>query len=184
MATPDSQPASSYAVRKTVTVNVPIERAFRVFTEEHGKWWPLETHHIGKVAAATAVIEPRLGGRWYERGVDGSECLWGNVLAWEPPHRLVLAWRITADWRYDPGLQTEVEVIFFAEGPGKTRLELEHRNLDQYRNNAEMMRSIFESEGGWTGIVARFAAAADSVDLGSEVPCSAADFARSPRDSK
>ena len=167
---------SSYAVRKTVTVNAPIEHAFRVFTEQHGRWWPLDTHHIGKVTAATAVIEPYIGGRWYERGVDGTECVWGSVLAWEPPHRLVLAWQITADWRYDLMLQTEVEVTFVAEGRGRTRLQLEHRYLDRYRDQAGMMRSIFESEGGWTGILVRFAAAAEGQELKSEVPCSAADY--------
>jgi len=167
---------SSYAVRKTVTVNAPIEHAFRVFTEQHGRWWPLDTHHIGKVTAATAVIEPYIGGRWYERGVDGTECVWGSVLAWEPPHRLVLAWQITADWRYDLTLQTEVEVTFVAEGRGRTRLQLEHRYLDRYRDQAGMMRSIFDSEGGWTGILVRFATAAEGRELKREVPCSAADY--------
>jgi uncharacterized protein YndB with AHSA1/START domain len=167
---------SSYAVRKTLTVDAPVEHVFRVFTEEHGRWWPLTNHHIGKVAAATVVIEPYVDGRWYERGVDGTECVWGKVLVWEPPHRLVLAWQIAADWRYDLTLQTEVEVSFVPEGPGRTRLELEHRHLDRYRDQAGMMRSIFDSEGGWTGILARFAAAAEGRELESAVPCSASDY--------
>jgi uncharacterized protein YndB with AHSA1/START domain len=168
--------ASPFAVHKTVTVNAPIAHAFRVFTEGLGSWWPLDTHHIGKAAAATAVIEPYVGGRWYERGVDGTECVWGKVLAWEPPHRLVLAWQITADWRYDLTLETEVEVTFVAEGPGRTRLELEHRHLDRYRDQAGTMRSIFDSEGGWTGILVRFATAAEGRELKSEVPCSADQY--------
>ena len=176
MTSPIAEAPSSFAVRKTVTVNAPVKHAFRVFTEEHGKWWPLDTHHIGKVAAATAIIEPHVGGRWYERGVDGTECVWGKVLAWEPPHRLVLAWQLTADWRYDLTLETEVEVSFVAEGPGRTRLELEHRHLDRYRDQAGVMRSIFDSEGGWTGIVARFAVAAEGRESRSEVPCSAVDY--------
>ena len=176
MTNPVSGEASSYAVRKTLTINAPIEHAFRVFTEGHGKWWPLDTHHIGKVAAATAVIEPHVGGRWYERGIDGTECEWGKVLVWEPPHRLLLAWQITADWRYDLTLQTEVEVTFVADGPGRTRLELEHRHLDRYRDQAGVMRSIFDSEGGWTGILARFATAAESRELLSEVACSADQY--------
>ena len=176
MTSPIAEAPSSYAVRKTVTVNAPVEHAFRVFTEEHGKWWPLDTHHIGKVPAATAIIEPHVGGRWYERGVDGTECVWGKVLAWEPPHRLVLAWQLTADWRYDLTLETEVEVSFVAEGPERTRLELEHRHLDRYRDQAGVMRSIFDSEGGWTGIVARFVVAAEGRESGSEVPCSAVDY--------
>ena len=176
MTNPVSGEASSYAVRKTLTINAPIEHAFRVFTEGHGKWWPLDTHHIGKVAAATAVIEPHVGGRWYERGIDGTECEWGKVLVWEPPHRLLLAWQITADWRYDVTLQTEVEVTFVADGPGRTRLELEHRHLDRYRDQAGVMRSIFDSEGGWTGILARFARAAGGRELQSEVACSADQY--------
>jgi len=176
MTNPVSGEPSSYTVRKTVTLNAPIDHAFRVFTEEHGKWWPLDTHHIGKVAAATAVIEPYVGGRWYERGVDGTECVWGKVLAWEPPRRILLAWQITADWRYDLTLQTEVEVIFVADGPGRTRLELEHRHLDRYRDQAGVMRSIFDSEGGWTGILARFATAAESRELQSEIACSADQY--------
>jgi uncharacterized protein YndB with AHSA1/START domain len=183
MTNPVSGEPSSYAVRKTLTLNVPIEHAFRVFTEGHGKWWPLDTHHIGKVAAATVVIEPCAGGRWYERGIDGTECEWGKVLVWEPPHRLLLAWQITADWRYDLTLQTEVEVTFVAEGPGRTRLELEHRHLDRYRDQAGVMRSIFDSEGGWTGILARFATAAEGRESQGEVACSADQYQsrKSPR---
>jgi uncharacterized protein YndB with AHSA1/START domain len=175
MTIPTAAP-SPYAVRKAVTVDAPVEHVFRVFTEEHGKWWPLNTHHIGEVAAATAVIEPYVGGRWYERGVDGTECVWGRVLVWEPPHRLVLAWQITADWRYDLTLQTEVEVTFVEDGSGRTRLELEHRHLDRYRDQAGMMRSIFDSEGGWTGILVRFTRAAEGQELKTETPCSAPDY--------
>ena len=85
MSTTPSVPA----IRGTVTVAVPLERAFRVFTDSLGTWWPSE-YHIGQAEMAEAVLEPRAGGRWYERGVDGSECDWGRVLAWEPPHRLVV----------------------------------------------------------------------------------------------
>jgi len=176
MTVPTTDAPSSYAVRKTLTINAPIEHAFRVFTEEHGTWWPLNTHHIGKVAAATVVIEPHIGGRWYERGVDGTECVWGSVLAWEPPHRLVLAWQISADWRHDLTLQTEVEVVFVAESRGRTRLEPEHRYLDRYRDQAGVMRSIFDSEGGWTGILVRFAAAAEGRESKGEEPCSPDQF--------
>ena len=97
------------AVSRTITVACPRELAFRVFTERMASWWPLATHHIGAVPAATVVIEPRLGGRWFERGTDGSECPWGRVLAWEPPTRLALAWQISADWAYDAALETTIE---------------------------------------------------------------------------
>jgi uncharacterized protein YndB with AHSA1/START domain len=128
-----------------------------VFTEQMGTWWPLATHKIGKARAIDAVIEPRVGGRWYERGDDGSKCDWGRVLAWEPHTRLVLSWQITADWQHDPGLMTEVEVRFIAVGKDRTRVELEHRHLDAYLARRDEMRGIFDSEGGWTGLLASFA---------------------------
>ena len=109
-------------VRKEIVVEASQERAFRVFTAEHGAWWPLATHHIGAQAAETAVIEPRVGGRWLERAADGTECQWGRVLVWDPPGRLVLAWQIGADWKHDDALLTEVEVRFVALGPALTRV--------------------------------------------------------------
>ena len=105
--------------------------------------------HIGAQPAETAVIEPRVGGRWFERGVDGSECNWGHVLVWDPPQRLVLSWEIGCDWRQDVTLKTEVEVRFIADGPKTTTVELEHRNLDaleQGGNDADSLRS----DGGWS----------------------------------
>ena len=112
-------------VRKTRLVNAPQEVAWRVFTEKMGTWWPLDHYTIGKAKAVDAIIEPRVGGRWYERGEDGSTCDWGSVLVWEPHSRLLLSWDITADWKYDPALKTEVEVRFIVEAPTRTRVELE-----------------------------------------------------------
>jgi uncharacterized protein YndB with AHSA1/START domain len=160
-------------VRKTVTVNVPQTHAFRVFTGQLGRWWPLATHKLGKQPAETAVIEPKVGGRWFERSVDGSECNWGRVRVWDPPARLVLTWEISSDWRPDETIQTEVEVQFLADGPERTTVHLEHRKLEDYGNQAETMRSIFDSEGGWSSILQRFADAAVSAELGREVPCPA-----------
>jgi len=148
------------SLRKTVSVNVPPTEAWRVFTEKIGSWWPLATHKIGKAKAVAAVIEPHVGGRWYERGDDGSTCDWGRVLSWEPHSRLVLSWEITADWQHDPNLKTEVEVRFIAEGRDGTRVELEHRHLDRYGTRRDEMHGIFDSEGGWTGLLASFARAA------------------------
>jgi uncharacterized protein YndB with AHSA1/START domain len=147
-------------VRKSVLVNAPQTHAFAVFTEQHGTWWPLTTHHIGANPAQTAIIEPMTGGRWFERSSDGAECIWGRVLVWEPPHRIVLSWDIGADWKYDPRLGTEVEVRFVAEGPATTRVELEHRRLERYGAQAETMQTTFDSEGGWSGILRGFAEAA------------------------
>ena len=147
-------------LRKVVSVQVPPTVAWRVFTEKMGTWWPLATHKIGKATAVDAVIEPHVGGRWYERGEDGSTCDWGRVLAWEPPSRLVLSWDISADWQHDPNLRTEVEIRFIAEGEYGTRVELEHRHLDRYGTRRDEMRGIFDSEGGWSGLLASFVGAA------------------------
>jgi uncharacterized protein YndB with AHSA1/START domain len=148
------------SLRKVASVKAPPEVAWRVFTEKMGTWWPLATHKIGKAKAVDAVIEPRVGGRWYERGDDGSTCDWGRVLSWEPPSRLVLSWEISADWQYDSNLKTEVEVRFIAEGKEGTRVELEHRHLDRYEARCDEMRGIFDSEGGWSGLLASFARSA------------------------
>jgi uncharacterized protein YndB with AHSA1/START domain len=166
-----SEKVTGMAVRKTVRVDVPQAHAFNVFTEHFGLWWPLATHKIGKKDAVTAIIEPKLGGRWFERSADGTECDWGRVQVWEPPSRLVLTWEVSADWQQDTTIQTEVEVTFVADGPDRTTVHLEHRKLEEYGEQAGMMRSIFDSEGGWGGILQRFANAATSAALGQEVPC-------------
>jgi len=148
------------SVRKVVSVQAPPAVAWKVFTEKMGTWWPLAVYKIGKAKAVDAIIEPRVGGRWYERGDDGSTREWGSVLSWEPPSRLILSWDIGADWQYDPNLKTEIEVRFIAEGNGSTRVELEHRKLDRYGARRDEMRRIFETEGDWGRLLAMFAARA------------------------
>ena len=110
--------------------------------------------------AVDAVVEPQVGGRWYERGDDGSTCDWGRVLLWEPPSRLVLSWDINAEWQPEPTLNTEIEVRFIPEGENVTRVELEHRHLDRYGARREEMRRIFDVEGDWGRLLALFARAA------------------------
>jgi uncharacterized protein YndB with AHSA1/START domain len=153
----DTDPNS---VRKVMSVRASQAVAWRVFTEKMGTWWPLANYKIGKASAVDAVVEPHVGGRWYERGDDGSTCQWGSVLAWEPPSRLVLSWDITADWQYDPLLKTEIEVRFVADGKDATRVELEHRRLDRYGSRRDEMRHIFETGGDWGRLLAMFAARA------------------------
>jgi uncharacterized protein YndB with AHSA1/START domain len=148
------------AVRKTMSVKAPIEIAWRVFTEKMGTWWPLAHYKIGKANAVDAVLEPRVGGRWYERGEDGSTCDWGRVLVWEPNSRLVLTWDIDANWQFDPKLNTEIEVRFIADGKDATRVELEHRRLDRYGEHRDKMRRVFETEGDWGKLLEMFAKAA------------------------
>ena len=149
------------SVRKAISLNAPQDVAWRVFTEKIGTWWPLASYKIGKVNAVAAVIEPRVGGRWYERGEDGSTCDWGSVLTWEPPSRLLLSWDINADWQYDPALKTELEIRFIAEGKHLTRVELEHRKLDRYGTRRDEMREIFDKTGDWGRLLSLFARLAE-----------------------
>jgi uncharacterized protein YndB with AHSA1/START domain len=142
-------------VRKSIAVKAAPERAFAVFTANMGRWW-LRTHTINASPMKDVVIEPRVGGRWYELGEDGSQCQWGKVLAWEPPHRLLLAWQINGEWKYDAALVTEVEVNFIADGGG-TRVEVEHRHLERMGDSAEAARQAVDSPGGWSGLLTAFA---------------------------
>jgi uncharacterized protein YndB with AHSA1/START domain len=147
-------------ITKTVNVQATQDVAWRVFTEKMAAWWPLAHYKIGSAKAVDAVIEPRVGGRWFERGEDGSTCQWGSVIAWEPPSRLVLTWDVSADWKYDPALNTEIEVRFIAEGKSQTRVELEHRHLERYGVRREEMRRIYDTEGDWGRLLQAFAAVA------------------------
>jgi uncharacterized protein YndB with AHSA1/START domain len=147
------------AVTKSVTVRAGRERAFTVFAEKFVTWWPAG-HHIGDAELADAIIEPRAGGRWYERGVDGVECDWGQVLAYDPPERLLLSWHLQGDWSYDPdpAKASEIEVRFIAETHDRTRVELEHRHIERHDGAADVVSGI-DSPGGWTGILAGYAEA-------------------------
>lgn len=148
---------SSLLVRKSIRVAVSREEAFDIFVRRFGQWWPLTSHHIGAAAAETAIIEPKVGGRWFERSTDGTECNWGRVKVWEPPGRFILSWNITAEWKYSEQLDTEVEVRFIPEGENCTRVEVEHRKLEAYGEHAELMRGIFDSEKGWGGLLKAYA---------------------------
>jgi uncharacterized protein YndB with AHSA1/START domain len=150
-----SQTIKPAPVRKTLTVRATPETAFRVFTADFDRWWP-RTHHIGKSELAKAFIEPRVGGRWYEVCVDGSECDWGDVLAWDPPRRLLLAWRLNAQWEYEPDLLTEVEVNFVAVEDGRTRVDFEHRGFERMGAGGETARAGIDGPNGWGAILAEF----------------------------
>lgn len=143
-------------VRKEIVVEAPVERAFRVFTERFDAWWPRD-HHILESPLARAVMETRAGGRWYEVGEDGSECDWGKVLIWDPPKRLVLAWQLNGDWKYDPDLVTELELRFTPLGNMQTRVELEHRNMDRFGSKAAPTREALDSPQGWITHLTLFA---------------------------
>jgi uncharacterized protein YndB with AHSA1/START domain len=145
-------------VQKQIVVEAPLERAFSVFTEEFDSIKPRD-HNMLDVDIAESVFEPREGGRIYDRGVDGSECQWARVLAYEPPNRVVFSWDINPQWQVESDLEktSEVEVRFIAETPERTRVELEHRNLGRHGEGWEGMREGVGSEGGWPLYLDRFA---------------------------
>jgi uncharacterized protein YndB with AHSA1/START domain len=153
-----STQASETSVRNSIVVEAPIERAFAVFTDGFGSFKPRE-HNLLDVDIAETVFESHVGGNIYDRGVDGSECRWARVLAYEPPNRVVFSWDISPQWQIeaDPDKTSEVEVRFVAESPERTRVELEHRNLDRHGEGWEAAREGVSSDGGWPLYLDRFA---------------------------
>ncbi|MGH9193158.1 MAG: SRPBCC family protein [Acidimicrobiales bacterium] len=137
------------AVRTTITVGVSQQRAFEVFTAQFGTWWPRE-YSIGEADMADFVVEPKVGGRWYEVGVDGTECDTGRVTAFEPPERLVLAWHLNESFQYDPdpAHASEVEIRFIAEDSTQTRVELEHRDFERHGVGAQAVHDGVNQ--GWS----------------------------------
>ncbi len=152
--------AQETTIRTEIVVDAPAERAFRLFTEQFDRIKPREHNMLG-VDIAESVFEPRAGGRVYDRGVDGSECQWGRVLAYEPPERIVFSWDIGPTWQIesDPDKASEVEVRFIADGSKRTRVELEHRNLDRHGDGWEGTREGVRGDQGWALYLERFAAA-------------------------
>ena len=150
--------ATDTFVRTSIVVEAPIERAFSVFTEDFGSFKPPE-HNLLGVEIAETVFEPREGGHLYDRGVDGSECRWARVLAYEPPTRVVISWDISPQWQLETDLEktSEVEVRFVAEAPERTRVELEHRNLERHGESWEGLRDGVASKDGWPLYLQRFA---------------------------
>jgi uncharacterized protein YndB with AHSA1/START domain len=153
-----STSAEVTSIQHVIIVEAPIERAFSVFTDGMGRFKPPEHNMLG-VDIAETLFEAREGGRIYDRGVDGSECAWGRVLAFEPPHRVVFSWDISPRWQIetDPGRTSEVEVRFTAETDSRTRVELEHRNLDRHGEGWEGLRAGVDSGDGWPLYLHRFA---------------------------
>jgi uncharacterized protein YndB with AHSA1/START domain len=150
--------AAETSVHASTVVDAPIDRAFSVFTEGIGSWFPPE-YNLLQVEIAERVFEPQEGGRIYDRGTDGSECHWARVLAYEPPSRVVFSWDISPQWQIetDPDKTSEVEVRFVEESSSRTRVELEHRNLDRHGEGWEQIRESVGGEGGWPGCLQRFA---------------------------
>ena len=145
-------------VRQEIAVEAPVDRAFRVFTEQMDKIKPREHNMLG-VDIAETVFEPRAGGRIYDRGTDGSECEWASVIAYEPPDRVVFSWNISPYWQIeaDPGKRSEVEIRFIAEDDQRTRVALEHRHLDRHGEGWEGARDGVAAPDGWGLYLSRYA---------------------------
>lgn len=155
-------PADLPPVRVDVDVAVGPDVAFRAFTADFDRWWP-RSHHVGTAELGEAVLEQRPGGRWYERGVDGSECEWGRVLEWDPPRRLVLGWHLDGSYTYrpEPERASRVEVTFTPLADGHTRVALEHHGFERHGAGADHVRgSVGNPEGGWRSILHGFASVA------------------------
>ena len=152
-----STQTANTSVTSSVVVGAPIEKAFSVFTDGIATWWSPD-HHILQAELAEMVFEPHEGGFIYDRGVDGSECRWARVLVYQPPHRLVFSWDISLQWQIelDPTRTSEVDVRFTAEGPSRTRVELEHRHIDRHGDGWEQMRDAVGSPDGWAVGLRRF----------------------------
>ena len=154
-----TQSATTTTVRRQILVNAPISEAFKVFTERFGDFKPRE-HNLLRAPIAETVFEPRVGGNIYDRAVDGTECRWARILAFDPPDRVLFSWDISPRWELEtnPDLTSEVEVRFFAEAPGRTRVELEHRNIDRHGSGWESVRDGVDNEAGWPLYLQRYAA--------------------------
>src|ERR1700761_9165100 len=152
-----SEQTVATAIQHSGVVDAPIDRAFRVFTADMGRYKPPEHNLLGTEIAET-VFEPRVGGNIFDRGVDGSTCVWARVLAYEPPDRVVLSWDISPTWQIetDQARSSEVEVRFIAETAGRTRVELEHRHLDRHGPGWEGVRGAVDSDQGWPLYLSRY----------------------------
>lgn len=155
-------PTPATTIRHRVVVNLPIEQAFALFTDRFGDFKPRE-HNLLAVPIAETVFETRVGGHIYDRGVDGSECRWARVLAYEPPHRVLFSWDIDPSWRVetDPARTSEVEVRFVAETAQRTRVQLEHRHLDRHGDGWHRVADGVDQDGGWPLYLQRYLALTD-----------------------
>jgi uncharacterized protein YndB with AHSA1/START domain len=149
--------AAQAVVHRQIVVEAPIERAFDVFTNRFGDFKPPEHNLLGAPLVDT-TFEPRVGGNIFDRAADGSECRWARILVYEPPRRVIFSWDIgpTGQLETDPERTSEVEVRFFAEAADRTRVELEHRNLDRHGAGWEGIREGVDGHDGWPRYLARF----------------------------
>ena len=162
--------APEVRVAKSIVVEVPRLQAFEFFIRQEA-WWPVQTHHLAEPPGDTVILEPFVGGRWFERWHDGRECDWGTVLVWEPPRRILLTWQVGPGWVYEPdqAKASEIDVRFLAESQLRTRIEFEHRHLERYGEQAERMRRVLDGPEGAAGVLRAYAARLAEARVGSTV---------------
>ncbi|MGH9214272.1 MAG: SRPBCC family protein [Acidimicrobiales bacterium] len=151
--------ATDSVVRKVIVVQASVERAFSVFTERFGDFKPREHNLLGAPIVET-TFEPRVGGHIVDRAEDGSECRWARILAYEPPTRVLFSWDIGPTWQIEPNAEntSEVEVRFAADGPDRTRVDIEHRYIDRHGPGWESVRDGVDADDGWPLYLDRYAA--------------------------
>jgi uncharacterized protein YndB with AHSA1/START domain len=154
------QTITAAPVRQEVRVKLAPAAAFDLFANRFDAWWPRDKSANPGTTLVEAVLEPQVGGRWYEKGANGSTCDWGRVLAWEPGRRLVLNWQLASNYKHDPALVTEVEVTFEPDGEG-TLVRLEHRNIERFGEKHAEMRAGISGVNGWPAILGAFAEVAN-----------------------
>ena len=150
---------------KSVKVKAAPAHAFDLFTQHFADWWP-KGQTVGKKPHVAVVLEPKVGGQWFEVDADGTETHWGKVLIWAPPSRLVLAWQLNSQWTFDPGFETALEITFTAAEGGGTLVSLEHRDLERFGADAE--KHAASLRGGWPTKMQQFADWADAQALESK----------------
>ncbi|BDH59039.1 SRPBCC family protein [Tsukamurella sp. PLM1] len=150
------------SIRVGITVDVPVDFAYRVFTERFDEIKPRE-HNLLAVPIEKTVLEPRAGGTIYDVGTDGSVCTWARVLACDPPNSLTFTWDISPQWwiETDPAQSSEVEIRFVAETPSRTRVEIEHRHLERHGEGWEQAAAGIGGSTGWPLYLDRFRTAAE-----------------------
>lgn len=147
----------STEVRVEMIVKASVEKTFKTFTERCHEWWPMN-YKLSKAERKDILVEPYEGGRWYETGTDGSECLWGKVLTWDPPHHVAFSWQIKPDFtpESDPEKASRVEIRFRENGPASTTITLVHSEFERHGEGWEAMRDSVANEGGWQEILTQF----------------------------
>lgn len=148
--------APNAVVNKTLHLRCSRDHAFSVFTQNMGRWWPA-THHVGNVPFRDILIEPRTGGRWYEINAEDTEGMWGHVLKWDPPRRVVLSWHLDTTFTFNPDVDraSELDISFHALGDNEVRVDFEHRHIERHGHGFEKLRDMLD--GGWVGVLGEFA---------------------------